>query len=164
MQWGSSIMTVKTLVFLSLCTLLQIHYVSGADAQQSASPADVPAASELVGTIVSGPFSGAVFDDGKGNQSFYRIHERLPDGSQIVKIGNETIFLKHPDGEMSEMFITGGKGQTVAHSAPRPNPVPQYSPPPQYQSPPRSSSDSITHESVRRFGRAARTQRSTGAN
>ncbi len=159
----SSIMITQVLAFLSLCGLLQLNCTSRADAQPlPADRTEAPAASQLVGTIVSGPLTGAVFDDGNGNQSFYRIRERLPDGSQIIKIGNETILVKRSDGEVSEMFITGGKGHTVTSSAP-PNPAPalqqQYQRPPQIapQAPP------APLEPVRRRGRTSR-QRTPGGD
>ena len=60
------------------------------------------------------PFSGAVFDDGTGAQTFYRLHELLPDGSKIVKIGNDRIEVKRPDGAVYELFTTGDANAAAA--------------------------------------------------
>jgi len=77
------------------------------------SAAQAPAASQpgsqsglrLVGTVESGPFSGAVLDDGTGVQTFYGLHDTLPDGSKIIKVKNDSILLKQPDGAVYELFI-----------------------------------------------------------
>lgn len=61
----------------------------------------------LVGTVEGAPFSGAVFDDGTGVQTFYRLHEQLPDGSHIVKVQNDSIMVKKTDGSLYEIFTTG---------------------------------------------------------
>jgi len=62
----------------------------------------------LVGTIEGGPFTGAVFDDTKGQQVFYRLNERLPDESRIVKVQSDHIVLKWPDGARTELYATQG--------------------------------------------------------
>jgi hypothetical protein len=74
-----------------------------------------PSGTYLVGTIISKMFTGAVINDAKGEQSFYQIHDTLPDGSQIIKVTNDHISLKGPDGSFSDMFIMQGK--TPSHEA-----------------------------------------------
>jgi hypothetical protein len=64
----------------------------------------------LVGTIEGGPFTGAVIDDTKGPQTFYRLNEKLPDESQIVKVLDDHIVLKWPDGTRTELYKTQGTG------------------------------------------------------
>jgi hypothetical protein len=63
--------------------------------------------SRLVGTVEGAPFTGAVFDDGTGVQTFYRLHEQLPDGSYIVKVRNDSILIKKTDGVLYEIYTTG---------------------------------------------------------
>ncbi len=60
----------------------------------------------LVGTIESGAFVGAVLSDAKGEQVFYRLKEKLPDGSQIVKVRANSISLKGADGTSYDMYIS----------------------------------------------------------
>jgi hypothetical protein len=74
-----------------------------------------PSGTYLVGTVISKMFTGAVINDEKGDQSFYRIHETLPDGSQIIKVTDDHISLKGPDGSFSAMFIK--QGITPSHEA-----------------------------------------------
>ena len=59
----------------------------------------------LIGTIEGKGFTGAVLDDSTGVQTLYRLHERLPDGSQIVKVRSDSISLKRSDGTPYELFI-----------------------------------------------------------
>jgi len=81
-----------------------------------------PSGPRLVGTMEGAPFSGAVFDDGTGTQTFYRLHELLPDGSKIVKIGNDRIVVKRPDGEIYELFTTGAANAAAASAQSPANP------------------------------------------
>jgi len=92
-----------------------IHYSSTSFAATASSP-------RLVGTVQGGPFSGAVFDDGAA-QTFYRLHEQLPDGSYIVKVRSDSILIKKDDGVLYEMFTTG-----TANSAATAVPSPSLSP------------------------------------
>ncbi len=62
--------------------------------------------SSLVGTIESGAFVGAVLSDAKGEQVFYRLKEKLPDGSQIVKVRADSILLKGANGTLYDMYIS----------------------------------------------------------
>jgi hypothetical protein len=97
-----------------------IHYSSTSFAATESSP-------RLVGTVQGGPFSGAVFDDGTA-QTFYRLHEQLPDGSYIVKVRSNSILIKKGDGVLYEMFTTGA-ANSAATAVPSPSvPSPSLSP------------------------------------
>jgi hypothetical protein len=64
----------------------------------------------LVGTIEGGPFTGAVIDDTKNPQAFYRLNDKLPDDSRLVKVLHNRIVLKLPDGTSMELYTTPGTG------------------------------------------------------
>ena len=98
-------------VFAAPVVLEAILILSGTGECQTTTPSDL----NLVGTIISEMFTGAVIKDAKGEQSFYRIHDKLPDGSQIVKIADDHISLKGPDGSLFTMFILHEK--TESHVA-----------------------------------------------
>ena len=59
----------------------------------------------LIGTVEGETFSGAVLEDPCGIQTFYRLHEKLSDGFQIVKIQRERITLKRPSGGTAELQV-----------------------------------------------------------
>jgi len=68
-----------------------------------------PAAAEvtnykLIGTVEGEAFSGAVLEDTTG-QAFYRIHQKLPDGSQIIKVKKDRITIKKADGGTAELQV-----------------------------------------------------------
>jgi hypothetical protein len=63
----------------------------------------------LIGTIISKSFKGAVIKDSKGEQTLYLIHDKLPDGSQLVKIYTDSISLKGPDNTAYTMYILHDK-------------------------------------------------------
>jgi len=64
----------------------------------SASPALAAATSyKLIGTVEGVVFSGAVLLDG-ASQVFYRIYEKLPDGSSVIKVMRDKITLRRADG------------------------------------------------------------------
>jgi hypothetical protein len=68
-----------------------------------------------VGTVESKDFTGAVIITPDGMQSFYRLRETLPDGTQLVQVHTDSISMKGPDGSRYEMFITAaGKQHTSA--------------------------------------------------
>lgn len=83
----------------------------------SAAATPSPSSPRLVGTVESGPFSGAVFDDGTGVQTFYRLHEKLPDGSAVVKVRSDSILIRKEDGLLYEMF-TSGSANSAATALP----------------------------------------------
>ncbi len=73
----------------------------------------------LIGTIQSSTLIGAVIKDGTNSQSFYQLYDKLPDGSQIVKIHEDSISLKSPDGVLYDMYIAHEKivGSAVPEAA-----------------------------------------------
>jgi hypothetical protein len=60
----------------------------------------------LIGMIGGKSLSGAVLQDSTGEQLFYRLYDKLPDGSQIVKLRDDGISLKDENGLVYEMFIS----------------------------------------------------------
>jgi len=85
---------VITLSLLSLCLSDRVH------AQVAA-----PSGYSLVGTIQSQNFIGAVIIVTKGEQSLFRLFDKLPDGSQIIKVRPDSISLKGEDGTTFNMYI-----------------------------------------------------------
>jgi hypothetical protein len=77
-------------------------------------PGEALAALELVGTIQSPHFSGAVLSDGKSEQTFFRIGEKLPDGSKLISVNAEGMTLKGADGSSYIVYIH----HTVANNNP----------------------------------------------
>jgi general secretion pathway protein C len=73
-------------------------------------PTAAPAAAEaatiykLIGTIEGDVFAGAVLEDTSG-QAFYRIRQRLSDGSQIVKVLRDRVTLRRADGAKIELQL-----------------------------------------------------------
>ena len=73
-------------------------------------PSSAPSAAEiaptykLIGTVEGELFSGAVLEDSTG-QVFYRIHQKLPDGSQIIKVGRDEITIKRADGVTAKLQV-----------------------------------------------------------
>jgi hypothetical protein len=86
---------------LSLLFLALILAAPGRAGAQAAAPT----AFRLVGTVTSTALSGAVLVDAAGLQSFYRLREKLPDDSQIIKVQSDSILLKRTDGGLYELFI-----------------------------------------------------------
>lgn len=72
----------------------------------------------LVGTIEGGPFAGAVIDDTKNPQAFYRLNDKLPDESRLVKVLHNRVILKMPDGTNMELYTTSGSGGGRVSAAP----------------------------------------------
>ena len=73
-------------------------------------PSGAPAAESytaytLIGTIEGEYFSGAVLADTTNQQAFYRLDQKLPDGSRIVKVKRDRVTLKRPDGSTVEIEI-----------------------------------------------------------
>jgi hypothetical protein len=69
-------------------------------------PAAAQSTYRLIGTVEGGAFTGAVLDDAAaGGQTFYRLRETLPDGSQIVKVRSDSISVKRSDGMVYELYI-----------------------------------------------------------
>ena len=64
-----------------------------------------PSVYTLIGTIEGESFAGAVLQDATNIQAFYRINQKLPDGSVIIKVGRDRITLRRPDGEKIELSV-----------------------------------------------------------
>jgi general secretion pathway protein C len=60
---------------------------------------------KLIGTIEGGSFSGAVLEDASG-QAFYGIHQKLPDGSQIITVMRDKVTLQRPDKSKIDIQIS----------------------------------------------------------
>ncbi|HUJ18075.1 MAG TPA: type II secretion system protein N [Nitrospirota bacterium] len=72
-------------------------------------PSNAPAAADavnykLIGTVEGDVFAGAVLEDATG-QVFYRIHQQLPDGSQIIKVLHDRVTLRRADGTTADIQI-----------------------------------------------------------
>lgn len=108
----------KTYIIASLLLLLSAETPVRAETAKNA-PAGAPAVApapvfapapveqskyRLIGTMEGKSFSGAVFDDGTGAQTFMRLNDKIADGSQIVGIYDDHIDLKRPDGSKFEMY------------------------------------------------------------
>ncbi len=88
----------------ALFALLQVH-----DAFAQPGPvADSGSLSayRLIGTIGGNALAGAVLSDGKGEQTFIRLNDRLPDGSQLVGVHLDRISIKGTDGTRYDMYIS----------------------------------------------------------
>ena len=59
----------------------------------------------LIGTIEGEFFSGAVLADATNLQAFYRLNQKLPDGSQIVNVKRDRVKIKRSDGSTVEIQI-----------------------------------------------------------
>jgi general secretion pathway protein C len=59
---------------------------------------------KLIGTIEGESFSGAVLEDSSG-QVFYGIHQKLPDGSQIIKVVRDKVTLQRADGSKIDIQL-----------------------------------------------------------
>lgn len=57
----------------------------------------VPVLYKLIGTVEGDAFAGAVLEDAAG-QAFYRIDQRMPDGSSIIKVSRDKVVLRLSDG------------------------------------------------------------------
>ncbi len=77
----------------------------------------VPSGYSLNGTIQSSDLAGAVITVSKGEQTFFRKFEKLPDGSQIVEVRRDSVVLKRPDGTTYEMYVLH-ETKTVASAQP----------------------------------------------
>jgi general secretion pathway protein C len=81
----------------------------GESKSPSNSPAPAAAGSspsnyKLIGTIAGESFAGAVLEDSSG-QAFYRIFQRLPDGSTIIKVTRDRVTLKGAEGVTTDLQL-----------------------------------------------------------
>jgi hypothetical protein len=106
------IRTFLLIIILFLLPLCLIDQVQG-------QVATTQSGYNLIGTIRSGGFSGAVINVAKGEQSFFRLFEKLPDGSRIVQVRDDSISIKGTDGTLYDMFISHEK--TLGFAAPPPS-------------------------------------------
>ncbi len=102
---------IRNLLLINLFAFLAFPLIGYANA-----PGITPAGYNLIGTIRSGYFSGAVIIVTKGEQSFFRLFDKLPDGSQIVGVRDDSISLRGTDGMLYDMYISHEKiaGSTVS--------------------------------------------------
>jgi hypothetical protein len=101
--------TALLLVLMVVFSLPEFFPADRAAAQpRPATPAAAPSSSglKLIGTIRSSSFSGAVFSDSVGMQSFFRLYDQLPDGLKLVQILSNSILLKNAEGIQYELFIS----------------------------------------------------------
>jgi hypothetical protein len=116
---GSTIRTARLHVLLPLLIASTLFASGQADSQPpSPGPAAAPSGLRLVGTVQSKTFSGAVLNDSSGQQLFFRLHDKLPDDSQIVKVLSDSILLKRPDGMLYELFVTQDTSAAVPAGPP----------------------------------------------
>jgi hypothetical protein len=109
------------LIALLIVVFAALFIINTADAQTAS--ASGPSSYRLIGTVEAGGFIGAVLDDAKGEQLFYRLHEKLPDGSEIVKVQNNRILVKKSDGALYELFTSHDMKTALQQSAPSAGPV-----------------------------------------
>jgi hypothetical protein len=110
--------TVGTLLCTAFIVTLLLFFVDTVDAQATG-----PQDSRLIGTIQSKNFIGAVFSDTKGEQSFYRLFDTMPDGSRIVAVRSDSISLKGESGTRYDIYVnhdmkTVGTASQSAHINP----------------------------------------------
>ncbi len=110
---------------LSTITILLVLLLAHKLAAQTAGPQGYL----LIGTIQSEDFTGAVIKDPAGEQSFYRLNDKLPDGSQVLKVEGDSILLRRTDGVSYELFITHDtKTAAQANHSASVNPTPSVRP------------------------------------
>lgn len=88
--------------------------IAGAQTAQGLDPSSY----RLIGTIMAGGLSGAVLVDAKGEQAFYRLHDNLPDGSQVADVRSNSILLKWSDSTFYEIFISHDTKTAVPQAGP----------------------------------------------
>lgn len=70
-----------------------------------AGAANGPLNYRLIGTVEGGGFTGAVLEE-PGGQAFYAVNQKLPDGSEIVKVSHDRITIRRADGGMFDLMIS----------------------------------------------------------
>ncbi len=101
-------------VIIGLYIFLSLILVARTNAQPSTDPSGL----RLIGTVMAGGFTGAVLGDAKGEQTFYRLHESLPDGSQIVKVQRDHILVRQSDDAVYEIYISHDTNAAVKQTGP----------------------------------------------
>ena len=110
-----------------------------------------PSTFRLIGTVTAGGFTGAVLDDAKGEQTFYRLYEILPDGSKLVKVKNDSILLKRNDGALYEIYMSHDTKTAVQQVGPPAG----ASPPPPVIAPSGPATDASSPRKRRRMRRSS---------
>jgi hypothetical protein len=87
--------------------LASSFFFSDAGQAQAPQQANDPSGYRLIGTMEGTPLAGAVISDSTGTQTFYRLHEMLPDGSQVIKVRSDSISLKRSDGTSYDLYFRG---------------------------------------------------------
>ena len=79
----------------------------GEGRSSSSGPAATPEASAylLIGTVEGEQFAGAVLQDATGAQVFCRLHQKLPDGSQVTAVKRDRVKLRRADGGELEIQL-----------------------------------------------------------
>jgi type II secretory pathway component PulC len=103
--------TVHNLVLITILISSMLFFVDTVDAQVAAP------GYRLMGTVEGKTFKGAVLADSTGVQSFYSLNEKLPDGSQLVKVRSDSILLRGADGTSYDVYISQD-AKTVASIKP----------------------------------------------
>ncbi len=76
----------------------------GKGPSSASAPAPVTSVYKLIGTVEGDVFAGAVLEDTTG-QAFYRLHQKLSDGSQIVKVQRDRVTIRRADGGTTELQV-----------------------------------------------------------
>jgi general secretion pathway protein C len=84
----------------------------------SSSPVAESSSYRLIGTIEGESFAGAVLEDSTG-QAFYRMHQKLPDGSMITKVMHDKVSLRTSDGRTLVIQVVD---DTKIVAVPKPGP------------------------------------------
>lgn len=109
--------TSVTPLLLAFLLFSALFLVSTADAQPPAQGLD-SSSYRLIGTIMADGFVGAVLVDAKGEQTFYRLRDQLPDGSLLVKVKSDSILVQRSDNTQYEIFISHDTKTAVPQAVP----------------------------------------------
>ncbi len=125
-------MRKRSLIRKTVCTFSFMLFVFFSTTLFSADRTEAQPASvqeyRLIGTIQSPTFTGAVLMVTKGEQSFFRPNDILPDGSRIVEVRQDSISLKGADGSPYEMYIAHETRNVASSVRPNTPPVDPYAP------------------------------------
>lgn len=99
--------TIHLFIMFVIFTVFFLTETGYAQLQRNPEQASGPSVYRLIGTIEGTALAGAVIGDAAGSQFFYRLYERLPDGSQVVRVQSDSISLKRSDGTSYDLYIHG---------------------------------------------------------
>ncbi len=114
----------RSLVLLTFIVFLWTCLSGTANAQEA-----TQSGYSLIGTIQGGDLTGAVIAVAKGEQSFFRKFDKLPDGSRLVAIRSNSISLKGESGNIYDIYINHDLKTAGTGAAARPSARVDYSPP-----------------------------------